>query len=103
MMPTQTQISAENQTGTLVQKRSMLLAQIAAERSALAYQGAALRPAAQVIDKVSSGVRYVSAHPEILLVPVAVLALWRPRRILSLAVSGLGFWRMLQGWRTRIR
>lgn len=90
-------------TGTLMQKRSVLLAQIAAERAALAQQGAALRPAAQVIDKVSSGMRYVSKHPEILVLPAAILALWRPRRLVSLAVSGLGFWRMLQGWRTRIR
>ena len=90
-------------TGTLMQKRNVLLAQIAAERAALAQQGAALRPAAQVIDKVSSGMRYVSKHPEILVLPAAILALWRPRRLVSLAVSGLGFWRMLQGWRTRIR
>lgn len=90
-------------TGTLMQKRSVLLAQIAAERAALAQQGAALRPAAQVIDKVSSGMRYVSKHPEILVLPAVILALWRPRRLVSLAVSGLGFWRMLQGWRTRIR
>jgi len=90
-------------TGTLMQKRSMLLAQIAAERAALAQHGAALRPAAQVIDRVSSGIRYVSKHPEILVLPAAILALWRPRRLVSLAVSGLGFWRMLQGWRTRIR
>ena len=90
-------------TGTLMQKRNVLLAQIAAERAALAQQGAALRPAAQVIDRVSSGIRYVSKHPEILVLPAAILALWRPRRLVSLAVSGLGFWRMLQGWRTRIR
>ena len=90
-------------TGTLMQKRSVLLAQIAAERAALAQQGAALRPAAQVTDKVSSGMRYVSKHPEILVLPAVILALWRPHRLVSLAVSGLGFWRMLQGWRTRIR
>ena len=90
-------------TGTLMQKRSVLLAQIAAERAALAQQGAALRPAAQMIDKVNSGMRYVSKHPEILVLPAVILALWRPRRLVSLAVSGFGFWRMLQGWRTRIR
>lgn len=90
-------------TGTLLQKRSVLLAQIAAERAALAQQGAALRPAARVIDKVSSGMRYVNRHPEILILPATILTLWRPRRILSLSLSGIGFWRMVQGWRTRIR
>ena len=90
-------------TGTLMQKRSVLLAQIAAERAALAQQGAALRPAAQVIDKVSSGVRYVRTHPEILMLPAALLTLWRPRGLVSFAVKGLGFWRVLQGWRARVR
>jgi len=90
-------------TGTLMEKRNVLLAQIAAERAALAQQGAALRPAAQVIDKVRNGIRYVNTHPEILILPAAILAVWRPRRIVSFALSGLGFWRMLQGWRGRIR
>ena len=90
-------------TGSLMQKRSVLLAQIAAERAALAQQGAALRPAALVIDKVSAGVRYVHTHPEILMLPAAILALWRPRGVMSFAVKGLGFWRILQGWRARIR
>ena len=90
-------------TGTLLQKRSALLAQIAAERAALAQQGAALRPTARVIDKVSTGIRYINTHPEILILPAAILTLWRPRRIVSFALSGLGFWRMLQGWRGRIR
>lgn len=89
--------------GSLMQKRNILLAQIAAERAALAQQGAALRPAAQVIDKVRTGVHYVRSHPEVLALPAAVLALWKPRGVMSFAVKGLGFWRILQGWRARIR
>ncbi|MBT9612889.1 MAG: hypothetical protein IV108_06460 [Burkholderiales bacterium] len=81
-------------------KRAVLVAQIGMERAALAQQGAALRPAALMIDKVSAGIRYLKSHPGLLLLPVAILALWRPRRLLAFAVSSLGMWRLVQrGWR----
>lgn len=84
----------------LMHKRAALVAQIAVERAALAQQGAALRPAALMIDKVSAGIRYLKSHPGALLLPVALLALWRPQRLLAFAVSSLGIWRLVQqGWR----
>lgn len=83
----------------LMHKRAVLVAQIGVERAALAQQGAALRPAALMIDKVNAGIRYLKSHPGILLLPVAILALWRPRRLLAFAVSSLGVWRLVRrGW-----
>lgn len=87
----------------LKQTRSALLMQIAAERVLLAQQGAALRPAAQLIDKVSLGVRFIQTHPALLLLPITIVALWRPRRLLGYALSGLGVWRLVQQGRHRLR
>lgn len=87
----------------LQQTRSALLVQIAAERVLLAQQGAALRPAAQLIDKVSMGVRFIQSHPALLLLPITIVALWRPRRLLGYAVSGLGVWRLVRQGRHRLR
>ncbi len=87
----------------LMHKRAALIAQIGAERAALAQQGAALRPAALMIDKVVAGIRYLKSHPAVLLLPIAILALWRPRRLLGFAASGLGLWRVMQRGRQRLR
>ena len=87
----------------LMHKRAMLVAQIAAERASLTRQGAALRPATLMIDKVSAGSRYLKSHPAVLLLPITILALRRPRHLLSLAVSGLGLWRLLRRGRHRLR
>lgn len=87
----------------LMHKRAALIAQIGAERAALAQQGAALRPAALMIDKVVAGIRYLKSHPVVLLLPITILALWRPRRLLTFAVSGLGLWRLMQRVRIRFR
>ncbi len=87
----------------LMHKRAALIAQIGAERAALAQQGAALRPAALMIDKVVAGIRYLKSHPVVLLLPITILALWRPRRLLAFATSGLGLWRLVQRGRYRLR
>jgi hypothetical protein len=80
----------------LMRKRAALIAQIGAERTALAQQGAALRPAAAMIDKAVVGIRYLKSHPVVWLLPVAILVLWRPRRVLAFAVRGLGVWRLVR-------
>lgn len=87
----------------LRQKRIALIAQIAAERDTLAQQGAALRPAAQMIDKVGAGMRFIRQHPSVLVLPITILALWRPRRLLSFALRGYGVWRLVQMGRQRLR
>lgn len=87
----------------LMRKRALLLARISAERAALAQQARQLRPAAQMVDKARSAVRYVKSHRAILLLPIVILSIWRPRRILSMAASGLGVWRLLQRSRQLVR
>lgn len=83
----------------LMHKRNALVAQIAVERVALAQQGAMLRPAVRVIDKISAGIRYLKSHPRVLLLPIAILTLWRPKGLWVFAVSGLGLWRRVRrGW-----
>lgn len=87
----------------LMHKRVALIARIDDERNALARQGAALRPAALKIDKVVAGIRYLKSHPAVLLLPIAILALWRPRRLLGFAASGIGLWGLVQRGRIRLR
>ena len=80
----------------LMHKRNALVAQIAAERASISQQGAALRPAALMLDKVSVGIRHIRSHPGALLLPLAILSLWRPWRLLAFAGSGLWVWRLVQ-------
>jgi hypothetical protein len=87
---------------TLVRQRDDLVAQIAVERAAIAQNGASLRQLSRMIDKVGGGIHYLKHHPEALLLPVVITAVARPWRLLALAVSGFGLWRMVQSWRLRI-
>ena len=80
----------------LMHKRDALVAQIAAERASISQHGAALRPAALMIDKVSAGIRHIRSHPGALLLPITILTLWRPRRLLAFAGSGLWVWRLVR-------
>lgn len=87
----------------LTQKREALITKIRAERALLARQAHALRPAAKTVDKVNAGIRYVRSHPEILLLPLAILTVWRPQRLIAFAMSSLGIWRFAQGAMQRLR
>jgi hypothetical protein len=89
-------------TLTLVKQRDDLVAQIAFERAAIAQNGASLRRLSRMIDKVRDGIQYLKSHPEALLLPVVITVVSRPRRLLTLAISGFGLWRMAQIWRRRI-
>lgn len=89
-------------TLALVKQRDDLVAQIAFERAAIAQNGASLRRLSRMIDKVRDGIRYLKSHPEALLLPVVITVVSRPRRLLTLAISGFGLWRMAQIWRRRI-
>ena len=86
----------------LVRQRDDLVAQIAVERAVIAKNGASLRQLSRMIDKVSGGIHYLKRHPETLLLPVVITVVSRPWRLLTLAVSGFGAWRMVQYWRRRI-
>lgn len=83
----------------LARHRVALIVQITHERADLAQQAASLRVAAQVIDKINNGIQHLKKHPEVLLLPLAITIVSRPRRLVALAISGLGLWRLLQTWR----
>jgi len=89
-------------TLALARQRDDLVAQIAIERAAIAQNGASLRRLSRMIDKIRDGIQYLKRHPEALLLPVVVTVVSRPWRLLALAISGLGLWRMAQSWRRRI-
>ena len=86
----------------LVRERDDLVAQIAIERGAIAQYGPSLRRLSRMIDKVRDGIQYLKSHPEALLLPVVITVVSRPWRLLTLAISGFGLWRMAQNWRRRI-
>jgi hypothetical protein len=86
----------------LVRQRDDLVAQIAIERAAIAQHGASLRKLSRMIDKVRDAIQYLKRHPETLLLPVVITVVSRPWRLLALAVSSLGLWRMVQSLRRRI-
>lgn len=88
---------------TLIKRREALIAQIAHERTALADHGAAIRRLAFLVDKIDNVLQFLKGHPGVLLLPVVVTLLARPRRLLTMATSGFGVWRVLQNWRRRIR
>lgn len=89
-------------TLALVRQRNDLVAQISIERAEIARNGISLRRLSGMIDKFSGGLRYLKRHPETLLLPVVITVLTRPWRLLALAVSGFGAWRMVQGLRRQI-
>lgn len=86
----------------LVRQRDDLIAKIDIERAAIVQHGASLQKLSRMIDKVRGGIQYLKRHPETLLLPVVVTAMARPWRLLALAISGFGLWRMAHGLRRRI-
>jgi len=85
----------------LMRQRDDLVAQIAFERAAIAQNGASLRRFSRMVDKIRDGIQYLKSHPEAMLLPVVITIMARPWRLLALAISGLGLWRMAQNWRRR--
>lgn len=86
----------------LARQRDDLVAQIAIERAAIAQNSASLRRLSRMIEKAHDGIQYLKSHPEALLLPVVIAVVSRPWRLLTLAISGFGLWRMAQSWRRRI-
>ena len=89
-------------TLALVRQRDHLVAQIAIERAAIAQNGASLRRLSLAIDKVRDAIRYLKSHPQALLLPIAIVVISRPRRLLAIVISAFGLWRMARIWRRRI-
>lgn len=89
-------------TLALARRRDDLVAQIVIERAVIAQNADSLRRLSRMIDKVRDGIQYLKSHPEALLLPAIIIVVSRPRRLLTLAISGFGLWRMAQIWRRRI-
>ena len=92
-----------NKTYPLAQHSAALVTQIALQRRDIARQAAALRSGAHFIDKVRDSILYIRHHREVLLLPLALLIVSRPRRIVAFFLSTLGAWRVIQNWRHSVR
>ena len=86
----------------LVKQRDDLIAQIAMERAMIAQNSVSLQRLSRMLGRVRGGIRYLKSHPEALLLPVVITVVSRPWRLLTVAVSGFGLWRIVQSWRSRI-
>ena len=87
----------------LAKEREHIVAQIAYERALISQNANSLRRMARVFDKGKQSARYLQRHPEIMLLPAAMLLVFKPRRLLKWAASGVGTWRMVQAWRNRLQ
>jgi len=81
----------------IIRRRERLLMRAATQREELAEIARHLHAPAAAIDHVNSAVQTLKAHPVLLVFPLAVLALWRPRRIAAWAGRAWMVWRF---WRT---
>ena len=94
---------SDKKTLALAKQREHIVAQIAYERALISQNANSLRRMGRVVDKGKQSVRYLQKHPEIMLLPAAMLLVFKPRRLLTWAASGVGTWRMLQVWRNRLQ
>lgn len=88
-----------DKTQQLARHSQALVAQIAIQRADIMRQAVSLKGASHFIDKVRAGVLYLKHHREAYLLPLAVLLVSRPRRIVAFFVSSLGIWRLIQNFR----
>lgn len=93
---------SEKKALALAKERDHIVAQIAYERALIAQNADSLRRLTHLVDKLTQGVRYLKKHPEVLLLPAAIIMVSRPRRLWTWAGSSLGVWRMVQVFRNRI-
>ncbi len=86
----------------LAARRQQLQHRSAALRGQLAEDAQVLRTPLAVADQVRRGWRWLKAHPQWVGVGVAVLVVWRPRRVVWLAGRlwvGWRLWQRLHRWR----
>lgn len=86
----------------LAQRCDVLQARNAVLRQALAADSRALQAPLAVADQALAGGRWLRAHPQWVAVGVAVLVIWRPRRVWRLGARAWGAWRLwqrVQRWR----
>ena len=87
----------------LMKRREDLIARIARERNAIAQNGTSIRPLVHWAGKLKDVAHFLKKRPAYLLLPAllpaAVLTAGRPRRLLGMVISGIGFWRLARKWR----
>jgi hypothetical protein len=89
----------------LDQQCRVLQARSGVLRDALARDSQALRAPLALADQGLAGLRWLQAHPEWVGVGVAVLVVWRPRRVWRLGTrlwAGWRLWRRVQRWRLAV-
>ena len=89
-------------TDVLVE-RERLLARCEQQRVAVADACRGLVGPAQFLDRICAGGRYLARHPLAVVGIVAAAVVLRGRSLLSLAIRGIGLWRLLHRFRTLAR
>ena len=82
-----------NRLENLAQRRAALSAEIAEHRVELAHATERLQEPLQKVERIRDGLRVARERYAFLLLPVAVLALLKPRATLKLLLSGWTLWR----------
>jgi hypothetical protein len=83
----------------LVRQRDDLVARIASERDELRQCGTSIRPLVKWVGGLNGAIRFLGNNSEYLLLPAAIMTMSKPRRLLAIAISGLGLWRLARTWR----
>lgn len=82
-----------NRLETLAQRRAALSAEIAEQRVELGHVTDKLQEPLQKVGKIRDNLRVARERYAFLLLPVAVLALLKPRATLKLALAAWSVWR----------
>jgi len=89
----------KSHTTSLVDRRKRLLAQAAAQRTALAQSIEPWRPTLAVVDQGLTALRYVKRHPLLLAGGIALIAVVRPGRSWSWLQRGMLAWQAVRKFR----
>ncbi len=95
----------DTQQHALAERGRALQARSAALRGQLAVDAQVLRTPLALVDQVRRGWQWLKAHPQWVGVGVALLVLWRPRRVAWLAGrlwAGWRLWQRMHRWRDRL-
>ncbi|MHB1186343.1 YqjK-like family protein [Thiobacillus sp.] len=85
----------------LAERRSLLIAQAAAQRTALATNMAPWRARLALADRGIAAVRYVRSHPALMVGAALLVAALRPRRAGTWLQRGLLAWQIGRRLRSR--